>query len=266
MFFGMCNSLATFQSMMDSILIYANMPELLEKYTKRVLKKLWDHDLFLKAKKREFNKEKVEYLGLVIREGKVSTDPVKVKGFTDWPTPRIVKDVQLFLGFGNFYQKFIPKFFTLAAPLNNLLKKDTTFEWTEEMQWAFKELKQWLTSAPVPMMPDQTKPFQIKCDASKYASGAVLTQLDNNGDCHPVTFLLKTFKKMEHNYEIYNRELLVIIWALEEWRHYIQGSGHTTIVYSDHQNLTCFRSAQKLNWRQAWWSLYLSEFDVKLIH
>ena len=103
---------------------------LLEKYTKQVLHKLWDHDLFLKAKKCEFNKEKLKYLVLVIEEGKVSTDPVKVKGFADWPIPKSVKDVQSFLGFGNFYWKFIPKFSTLAALLNNLLKNDTAFEWT----------------------------------------------------------------------------------------------------------------------------------------
>ena len=85
-------------------------------------------------KKCEFNKEKVEYLGLVIEEGKFSTDPVKVKGFADWPIPKSVKDVRSFLGFGNFYRKFIPKFSTLAALLNNLLKKDTAFEWMEETQ------------------------------------------------------------------------------------------------------------------------------------
>ena len=179
---------------MDNILIYATTPELLEKYTKQVLHKLWDHNLVLKVKKCEFNKEKVEYLGLVIKEGKVSTDPVKVKGFADWPVSGSVKDVQSFLGFRNFYQKFIPKFSTLAAPLNNLLKKDTAFEWNEETQWAFEELKQRLTLAPVLMMPDQTKPFQIECDVSKYTSGAVLTQLDSNGDCHSVAFLLKNLK------------------------------------------------------------------------
>ena len=189
----------------------------------------------------------MEYLGLVIEEGRVSTNLVKVKGFADWPTPKCVKDVRSFLGFGNFYRKFISKFSTLAAPLNNLLKKDIVFEWTEETQLAFEELKQQLTSAPVLMMPDQTKPFQIECDALKYASGAVLTQLDNNRDQHPIAFLLKNFNKTERNYELYNRELLAIIRALEEWWHYIQGSGHTTIIYSDHQNLTFFRLAQKLN-------------------
>ena len=93
-----------------------------------------------------------------------------------------------------------------------------------------------------------------------------LTQTDSNGDRHPVAFLSKIFTEMERNYEIYNRELLGIIRALEEWRHYIQGSGHTTTVYSDHQNLTFFKSAQKLNRQQARWALYLSEFDIKLIH
>ena len=116
------------------------------------------------------------------------------------------------------------------------------------------------------MMPDQTKPFQIETDASKYATGAVLTQLDSNGDRHPVSFISKTFSPAERNYEIYDRELLAIIRALEEWRHYIQGSPHTTIVLSDHKNLTYYREAKKLNRRQARWSLYLSEYDVKLVH
>ena len=224
----------------DNILIYATTPELLEKYTKRVLQNLQDHDLFLKAKKCEFNKTKMEYLGLVVEEGKIYTDLIKVKGFMDWPIPTCVKDVRSFLGFGNFYRKFIPGFLTLAAPLNTLLKKDTIFHWTEETQRSFDTLKQKLTSSLVLMMPNQTRPFQIECDASKYASGAVLTQQDNNSDRHPVAFLSKTFSETEWNYEIYDRELLAIIRALEEWRHYIQGSGHTTVIYSDHQNLTYF--------------------------
>ena len=116
------------------------------------------------------------------------------------------------------------------------------------------------------MMPDQSRPFQIEADASKVATGAVLTQLDSNGDRHPIAFLSQTLSDTERRYEIYNQELLGIIRALTEWRHYIQGSGHTTTVYSDHKNLTYFRTTQKLNSRQARWSLYLSEFDIKLVH
>ena len=97
------------------------------------------------------------------------------------------------------------------------------------------------------MMPDQTEPFQIEMDASKYATCAVLTQLDSNGNRHPISFISKTFSPAEQNYEIYDRELLAIIQALEEWQHYIQGSPHTTIVLSDHKNLTYYREAKKLN-------------------
>ena len=127
-------------------------------------------------------------------------------------------------------------------------------------------MKKRFTEEPVLIMPDQTKPFQIECDASKWASGAVLTQLDINGDRHPCAFISRTFSPMERNYEIYDRELLSVIRALQEWCHYIQGSNHKTIIYSDHKNLTYFWTSQKLNHRQARWSLLLSEFDIKLIH
>ena len=100
---------------------------------------------------------------------------------------------------------------------------------------------------PVLAMPDHTKPFQIECDTSKYATGAVLTQLDLNGDRHPCAYISKTFSPTKRNYEIYDRELLAIIRALEEWWHYIQGSPHTTTILSDHKNLTYYREARKLN-------------------
>ena len=283
MFFGLCNSPATFQAMMDDIfgdminecIIIVYMDDIflfapdeitLTKNTKRVLARLRENDLFLKATKCEFNKTKVEYLGMVIEEGKISMDPGKLKGIRDWPSPTTVKQTRGFLGFGNFYRRFIWHFSDLARPLNNLLKKDWKFEWTNDCQRAFDELKKRFTEEPVLMMPDQTKPFQIETDASKYATGAVLTQLDTNGDRHPISFISKTLSPAERNYEIYDRELLAIIRALEEWRHYIQGSPHTTIVLSDHKNLTYYRESKKLNRRQARWSLYLSEFDVKLVH
>ena len=96
-------------------------------------------------------------------------------------------------------------------------------------------------------MPDHSKPFQIESDASKVATGAVLTQTDLNRDRHLVAFLSQTFTDTEQQYKIYDQELLGIIRALKEWRHYIQGPRHTTIVFSDHKNLTYFRTTQKLN-------------------
>ena len=283
MFFGMCNSPATFQAMMDNIfedlikegimIIYmddmflsAKTKEQLRENTKWVLQWLMENDLYLKPKKCEFCKEKIEWLGMVIQEGKITMDPGKLKGIQDWPAPTTVKQVWGFLGFRNFYQRFIWGFSESARPLNKLLKKDRKFEWTTECQQAFDNLKTRFTSEPVLMMLDQTKPFQIECDTSKYASGAVLTQLDSNGDRHPCAFISKMFSPTKRNYEIYNQELLAIIGALKEWRHYIQGSPHTTVIFSDHKNLTYFWEARKLNWQQAQWSLYLLEFNVKLVH
>ena len=252
--------------MLDDIFLFAADKITLTNNTKKVLALLQENDLYLKPTKCEFNKTRVEYLGMVIEEGKISMDPGKLRGIWEWPTPTTVKQVQAFLGFGNFYQQFIWHFSELAKPLNDLLKKGQKFEWTDDCQQAFEELKKRFTEEPVLIMPDQSRPFQIETDASKYATGAVLTQLDSNGNRHPISFISKTLSPAECNYEIYDRELLAIIRALEEWQHYIQGSPHTTIVLSDHKNLTYYREAKKLNRRQARWSLYLSEFDVKLIH
>jgi RNase H-like domain found in reverse transcriptase len=121
-----------------------------------------------------------------------------------------------------------------VLPLNNLLRKDTKFDWNDQCQEAFEALKGQFLQEPVLMMPDHSKPFQIESDALKYASGAVLTQTDINRDRHPVAFLSKTFTDTECQYKIYDRELLGIVRALKEWRHYIQGLGHMTLIHMDH--------------------------------
>ena len=274
MFFGMCNFPAMFQSMMDKIfvtmikeklviiymddiLIFAKTKEELKQIMKLVFKKFRENNLFLKARKCEFEKTKIEYLGMIIEEGQISMDPIKLAGIWEWPAPTTVKQVWSFLGFGNFYQKFISHYSNLAKPLTDLTKKDRKFEWTEGCQQAFNNLKKWFTEELVLLMPDHSWPFQIELDAFNVFTGAVLTQLDSNGDRHLVAFLLQTFMDTERWYGIYDRELLGIIWALKEWQHYLQGSGYMTTVFSDHKNLTYFGTAQKLNNWQARWSLYL---------
>ena len=178
---------------MDDIFLFAKDRHTLEVNTKKVLQRLRENDLYLKPKKCEFEKTRIEWLGMIIEEGKISMDSGKLKGIKEWPVPTTVKQVRGFLGFGNFYRRFIKHFSEVAKPLNDLLKKDRRFEWTEACQNSFDELKKRFTEEPVLAMPDHTKPFQIECDASKYASGAVLTQLDSNGDRHPCAFISKTF-------------------------------------------------------------------------
>ena len=140
------------------------------------------------------------------------------------------------------------------------------YEWTQERDKCFNNMKRRFTSKPVLTMPDQTKPFFVESDALKYVTGAVLMQKDSNGDLHPCRFISQTFTPAERNYQIYDQELLGIIRALEEWRHYLLGSTHTTTVFTDHNNLLYYWSAQKLNRRQAHWSLILTEYNIKLVH
>jgi Reverse transcriptase (RNA-dependent DNA polymerase) len=158
MFFGMCNSLATFQAMMDEIVKKENKENLiivyiddilafsktingLKKIEQIILKKAREYDLYFKAKKCEFRKSKIKYLGLVVEEGKLAMDPTKLKGILDWPAPKTVKEVQSFIGFGNFYCHFVKGFSHLAHPLHDLLKKDNKSVWSEECQESFDQLK-----------------------------------------------------------------------------------------------------------------------------
>jgi hypothetical protein len=283
MFFGMCNSPATFQAMMDEIfkkeieenLIIVYMDDILaffkainglKKIEQIILEKAREYDLYFKAKKCKFRKPKIEYLGLVVEEGKLAMDPARLKGILDWPAPKTVKEVRSFLGFRNFYRHFVKGFSHLAHPLNDLLKKDKKFVWSEECQESFDQLKKQFTEEPVLMMPDHSKPFQIQVDSSLFATGGILTQMDINGDRHPCAYLSKSLMKEQRNYDTRDRELLAIVQALKEWRHYIQGSGHTTIVLSDHDNLRHFKVPQTIGRQMARWTLYLSEFDIKLVH
>jgi len=193
-------------------------------------------------------------------------EPTKLAGIADWPAPTTVKQVRLFLRFANFYRRFIGKFANISLPLTTLMKKDLTWNWTTECQDAFDTLKRKFQEAPVLLMLDNKKPFILETNALKWASGGVLRQQNINGDWHPCGFISHMFNLAERNYEIYDRELLSIIWGLETWRHYLHGTPSPTVILSDHKNFTYFWTAQKLIWWQARWSLYLSEFDLKLLH
>lgn len=283
MFFGLTNSPATFQTMMndifielidgnvvivymDDILIFTETLEHHREVVKRVLEVLQRNKLYLKAEKCEFEKEKIEYLGLIISQGKIEMDPVKVEGVSKWPEPENVKDVQSFLGFVNFYRRFIQDFADLARPLHDLTKKGTVWRWSPRQQQAFDDLKRSVTSSPVLIFPDDNKPYKLEADSSDYATGAVLSQEGSDGKWHPVAFMSKSLSEVERNYDIHDKEMLAIIRALDEWRHYLEGTEHTFEIWTDHKNLEYFMTAQKLTRRQARWSLFLSRFDFTLHH
>jgi hypothetical protein len=232
---------------MDDILITADDLETLRKRTKQVLQILKTHDLYLKPEKCDFEKQQVDYLGFIIKPGEISMDPSKLSGISDWPSPKTVKQVRSFLGFCNFYRRFIYRFSHMAKPLTELTKKGKPFEWTQECEAAFQLMKAQFLKAPVLRMPDPTQPLYLETDASLNASGGVLMQKDGNGHLHPCGYLSKTFSPAERNYPIYDRELLALVRALQEWRIYLEGAPHRITVYTDHKNLQYFRTAQKLH-------------------
>ena len=181
-------------------------------------------------------------------------------------SPENVKQLRSFLGFCNFYRRFIDHYADKTVALNVLLRKTHPWDWTTSQHSAFEVLKTAFCSKPVLLMPDFTKPFEIESDASLYATGAILLQQDTNGDWHPVTYCSQSMNPMERNYQVYDRELMAIIRSLREWRCYIYGSNFTMIVWTDHHNLKYFMHPQKLTRRQVRWIVELMDYDLKLQH
>ena len=281
MFFGLTNSPATFQAMMndlfhdliltdhviiymDDILIFTDDLRSHRDLTRRVLQVLKDNNLFLKPQKCVFEASEVDYLGVIVSHGKIKMDPAKISALQTWPTPRNKKDVQQFLGFVNFYRRFIRDFAKTAKPLNRLCG-DSPWIWTTTEEQAFLSLRDSCVAEPTLFLPLDNAPFRIEADSSGFATGAVLSQLHENV-YRPVAFFSKALSDVERNYDIHDRELLSIMRSLHEWRRYLHGAEHPVEIVSDHKNLLYFMSNQKLNRRQARWSLELAEFNFILIH
>ena len=159
---------------MDDILITSPDHDKDEERTKRVLQRLKDLDLHLKLKKCKFDVSEVDYLGLILRPGSIAMDPKKLAGIADWPTPSSVKEVQSFLGFTNYYRRFIYNYSTIARPLINLTRKTSQWRWSSTCQETFDLLKKLFLQEPVLVLPDLSKPFAIATDASLVASGGIL--------------------------------------------------------------------------------------------
>lgn len=280
--FGLSNAPAAFQRMvnslfhdlvdvsvvlyLDDIIIFSEDPAQHDDHVREVLRRLRDADLFLKPEKCAFRTTEVDYLGLKISPGQIAMDPVKVSGITNWPTPRNLRHVNQFLGFCNFYRRFVENYANITRPLERLKQKDVAWRWGEEEDGAFERLKSAFTSAPILMMPDVAAPFVVETDASDYATGAILSQYDAVGDLRPVAYYSKALAPAERNYDVYDKELLAIVRALEEWRPYLEGSPHRITIYSDHKNLEYFMTTRDLNRRQARWSLFLNRFWFIIEH
>ncbi|KAI0995439.1 Transposon Tf2-9 polyprotein [Podosphaera aphanis] len=275
--FGLTNAPATFQhfindclrdfldifctAYLDDILVYSNTLEEHQIHVKKVLESLKQKGILLKPEKCQFHTQSTTYLGLIIESGGIKMDPRKVETVKNWAAPKSLKDVQAFLGFANFYRRFIRGFSALAFPLTKLTRKNIPFVWSAEAHASFQALKTSFTTAPILAHFDPEKEITVETDASDYVTAGVLSQYNSNGILQPVAYFSKKHSPAECNYEIYDKELLAIIRAFEEWRPELEGAAHPIAVISDHKNLEYFMSTKQLSRRQARWAEYLSRFN-----
>ena len=265
--FGLTNVPSTFQHMMnhifsdmldvgtlaymDDILVYADTEEKHDETVREVLKRLQKNGLAVSPEKCVWKAQEVEFLGYIIGRNGIRMSEEKVEAILGWKTPESLTETQSFLGFANFYRRFIQDYSRVARPLTQLTKKDREWNWNAEADAAFAELKKRFTTAPILAHYDPAKEVIIETDTLDFAIGAILSQRDEKRRLHPVAFHSRKFQPAEINYKIHDKELLVVVDAFKHWRRYCEGATHQVQVYSDLQNLEYFTTTKVLNRRQA---------------
>ena len=271
--FGLTNAPSTFMRLMnhvlrnfighfvvvyfDDILVYSKNIEDHATHLNSVLKTLQEHELYAKISKCTWCVEEVVFLGFIVGKFGIKVDESKVETIKNWPTPKNVSEVRSFHGLAGFYRRFVRDFSTIAAPLNNLVKKDMRFKWTPECEKAFQTLKDKLIAAPVLKLPNFEEPFQVECDASGIGIGGVLSQ-----GGRPVAYFSEKLRGAQLNYPVYDKELYAVIRCLQTWQHYLMAKEF--VIYSDHESLKYISGQKRLDKRHAKWSTFMESFPYVL--
>lgn len=279
--FGLANAPSTFQryinwvlrdfldefasAYLDDILIFTDgtLSEHQE-HVRKVLDRLQDTGLQIDIDKCEFEVKTTKYLGFIIEAGKgVRMDPTKVEAITNWAVPKTVKGVRSFLGFANFYRRFIRNYSELTIPLTSLTQKDREFIWDSKCDESFQQLKRMFITAPILMQFDPDRETIVEADSSGWATGGILSQYDEDGVLRPCAYFSQKNTPAECNYQIHDKELLAIINALKEWESELISVVNFQIL-TDHRNLRYFTTMKRLNERQMRWADILSRYNFTL--
>src|SRR6266446_4358086 len=249
---------------LDNILIYSDSLEDHQDHICEVLHHLCMAGLYANLKKCKFHTDTVEYLRFILSPKGLQMDPTKVSMILDWPEPQKVQDVQAFLGFTNFYQRFIHNYSEITLPLNHLCKKSTTWHFGTEEAKVFQNLKKAFGSAPVLAHWALNLPMTVEMDVSDCMIAGILSVTTEDGEIRPVAFYSRTLQSAEQNYDTHVKELLAIYEAFKSWCHYLEGSAKTIDTVTDHKNLEYFTTTKKLTRWQARWSEFLSQFNLSI--
>ena len=242
---------------LDDILVYSRSPKEHLQHLRLVFETLRNYRLFAKLKKCEFNRPELKYLGFIVGRDGLKPDPEKIQAVIDFPTPKNPTGVKSFLGLANQFRKFVCGFAAIARPLTQLTRKSTTFLWGGEEEAAFKNLKHAITTAPVLALPDFSKLFVVKADASGMGIGAVFEQEDR-----PLAYFSRKFNTAEANYLVGEQELLALHDALLHWRCYLEGP--EVLLITDHCPLRYLKTQPMLSRRQARWMELFSRYNYSI--
>ena len=275
--FGLCNAPGTFQRcmmsifsdliencievFMDDFTVYGNSFDACLDNLSRVLERCIETNLVLNFEKCHFMVEEGIVLGHVVSSKGIEVDKAKIDLIVNLPYPTSVREVRSFLGHAGFYRRFIKDFSKIALPLSRLLQKELSFEFGQECKEAFDKLKSVLTTTPTIQPPDWSSPFEIMCDASNYAVGAVLGQRIGK-QAYVIHYASRTLNAAQCNYSTTEKELLAIVFALDKFRSYLLGS--KVIVFSDHAALKYLLTKKESKPRLIRWILLLQEFDLEI--
>lgn len=280
--FGLTNGPATYQRYMngilleylddfctaylDDILIYSDNEAEHEMHVKMVLQRLREAGLQVDIKKTEFHVTRTKYLGFIVSTSGIEVDPEKISAIANWKFPESIRGVQSFLGFCNFYRRFIKDFSRIAQPLVYLTHKDVPFRFTATCEDAFRTLQQCLTSAPLLRHFQEGLETQVETDASDGVVAGILSQKQADGEWQPVGYFSKTMSPAELNYQIHDKEMLAIVKSFRQWRADLARTNSVIRVWTDHKALEYFMTTKQLNQRQARWAEALAEFYFTILY
>ena len=248
---------------LDDIIVVGKTFDQMITNLRSVFDRLVSAGLKLKPKKCALFSKSVLYLGHIISEDGIATDPAKTKVISEWPRPCDATEVRSFLGLCGYYRRFIKGFSNIARPLHKLTENDKEFVWTNDCENSFQDLKSRLCNSPILAMPDFTKEFTLDCDASGTAIGAVLSQ-NFDGKERPIAYASRTLTKSERKYCVTRRELLAIVYFTKYFRHYLIGKPF--LVRTDHNALRWLMNFKNPEGQIARWIETLSSFDMTIQH